>query len=143
MSRGLGRIQRDIIALLEARDKLIDTYDVAADIYGLKPNDENWILLNDAQLVSVRRAFVKLAAVGKVIKVYRGHNKRAYWANERLGLWWKLRHMQEQNLHLGHAGKDEDLRANIDKMLPMLRRASELGVSPDRPYEQQGRVGTP
>jgi hypothetical protein len=82
MSRGHGRIQRDIVAEIENCTDLVDTFELAANIYRVEPNGDGLRILNDAQLVSVRRALVKLAAAGKVFKIMRGHNKRAYWGNE-------------------------------------------------------------
>jgi hypothetical protein len=128
MSRGLGRIQRDIVANLENKTKEVDTFDLAAEIYGLEPDSENRIILNDAQLVSIRRALVNLAAAGKIFKVWRGHNKRAYWANERLGLWHTIRSMQQMSVHIGHTRPRAELQAHIDRMLPLIIRAGELSV---------------
>jgi hypothetical protein len=128
MSRGLGRIQRDIVANLENKTKLVDTFDLAAEIYGLEPDSDNRIILNDAQLVSIRRALVKLSASGKIFKVMRGHNKRAYWANERLGLWHTVRWMQQMSVHIGHTRGRAELQAHIGRMLPLIERAGELSV---------------
>jgi hypothetical protein len=83
MSRGYGQVQRDILAVLRANDRLMDTFVIAAMVYDVKPGDHGLRILNDAQLVSIRRALVKLADEGEIFKVMRGHNKRAYWASER------------------------------------------------------------
>ena len=82
MSRGHGRIQRDIIAAIEKSTDMVDTFELAVNVYSIEPNGDGLRILSDAQLVSVRRALVKLAAAGKVFKIMRGSNKRAYWGNE-------------------------------------------------------------
>ncbi|MGY3614843.1 hypothetical protein [Bradyrhizobium sp. USDA 10063] len=128
MSRGNGRIQRDLVAALESRDKLVDTFQLTAEVYRLEPNDEGVIMLNDAMLVSVRRALVKLAAERKIFKVMRGHNKRAYWANERLGLWYTVREMRRQTMALSQTGDIEAARTHADRLLPLINRAHELGI---------------
>jgi hypothetical protein len=34
MSRGHGQLQRDLIGALESRDQPVDTFDLAAEVYG-------------------------------------------------------------------------------------------------------------
>jgi hypothetical protein len=143
MSRGHGRIQRDIIANLEKRDKLVDTFDLAADVFQLQPDSDGRILLNDAQLVSIRRALVKLAGNGIIFKVMRGHNKRAYWANERLGLWHTVRSMQQMSVLIGQTRSRGELQAHIERMLPLICRAQELSIDLGPQYNKSVLVMDP
>jgi hypothetical protein len=80
MSKGNGRIQRDLLALLTAKDAPVDTFELAAEVYKIEPDDKNCWLISDTVLVSTRRALAKLAAEDKVVLVHRGHNRRIYWA---------------------------------------------------------------
>ena len=52
MSRGLGRIQRALVANLEANTKLVDTFELAADVYDIPPSAAGVTVISTAQLVS-------------------------------------------------------------------------------------------
>jgi hypothetical protein len=82
MSKGMGRIERALVAILEARTKVVDTFELAADVYEI-PSDAGVTVISEAQLVSVRRALASLTKAGKILRIMRGHNKRTYWANSR------------------------------------------------------------
>jgi hypothetical protein len=125
MSRGNGRIQRDLIVALEKQDRLVDTFELAADVYGVEPNSDGVLLVTDAMVTSVRRALRKLAAEGRVFRITRGSNKRGYWTNERLGLWYTIRSMQIEMLGFRETS---DATAHAARMLPLINRAHALGV---------------
>jgi len=131
MSKGLGQIQRDLLTQLEGRTTVVDTFTLAADVYRLEPNSDGMRVLNDAQLVSVRRALLKLASAGKAFKIMRGHDKRAYWANERLGLWLTVRQLQQKSMVIAAAGDNDTMMAHAEAMIPLIIRAKNLGVDVD------------
>jgi len=83
MSRGDGKIMRDLLVVLNAEDRFIDTFELARRVYQVQPDEEGMHWMNDAQLVAVRRALNRLAAQGKIVKRRGYHNGRAHWANER------------------------------------------------------------
>jgi hypothetical protein len=50
MSKGNGRIQRDLLALLTAKDAPVDTFELAAEVYKIEPDDKNCWLISDTVL---------------------------------------------------------------------------------------------
>lgn len=80
MSRGHGKVQRAILAVL-ADGKSYDTGDIAAMAFDLEPSEDGTTYINQAQRAAVARALAKMARESLVFRLFRGHNKRAYWAN--------------------------------------------------------------
>jgi hypothetical protein len=85
MSRGLGRIQREVLALIAARrirdrECDLDTYQLTRLVYDVKPDENDFHLLTDAQVVAVRRALRGLERAGKVARLYRTGKNREVWA---------------------------------------------------------------
>ena len=65
MSLGLGRIQRECLRVIDGKT-FLDSIEVAGLIFGKR-------VLNDAEVVSVRRALRSLAAAGKIADMGRGY----------------------------------------------------------------------
>ena len=69
MSRGLGRIQRDclrVIAKCQASGRQPTTFNIAAEVYRIKPDSDGNRMCNDAQHTAVKRALVSLRRKGLV-----------------------------------------------------------------------------
>src|SRR3954468_8589599 len=82
MSRGPGIVQRRILDILAEHDRLIDTIELAALVFDVRPNDAGQYLLSEARLVSVRRALGKFAKEGKAIDCGRNwRSGRRCWAS--------------------------------------------------------------
>lgn len=77
MSRGLGRVQRALLAILrdeeedyqragnrDRRAPLLDTITLACDVYQVEPDEHNERLVSDAQVVAVQRALAGLVKKG-------------------------------------------------------------------------------
>lgn len=129
MSRGLGKLQRDLLQLLEQSDAPIDTFNLAADAYKLEPDEANRILLNNAQLAAVRRALTGLARAERIMQLEGSFRfGRAHWANIRVGLRYTIRKMQYENLSDGQDGRTDLVYKRMEVMLPLIRKAQELGV---------------
>lgn len=85
MSRGLGQIQRKVLALVAARrvrgvECDLDTFVLTRLVYDVQPDEHDSHLLTDAQVVSVRRALRQLERAGKVVCLGRGYTDgRARW----------------------------------------------------------------
>jgi hypothetical protein len=75
MSRGLGRIQRDVLTLIEGSTESLDTYVITRLVYGIKPDETGCHLLTEAQIVAVRRALRGLAKAGKIARFGRRNTK--------------------------------------------------------------------
>ena len=56
MRQKLGVVQRCILYVLAEQDRLIDTIELTALAFDVHSNDAGQYLVNDAQVVSVRRA---------------------------------------------------------------------------------------
>lgn len=136
MSRGHGHIQRDLLAVLESENRPFDAFLLAAEVYDVEPGDDGLALVSDAMLVSVRRALVKLAAEGKIIKVVRFragplNTNRTWWANERFGVWMKCRWLKDDIKILGWLHDEHD-EAKMRELYQLMVRARELGVDIDK-----------
>lgn len=90
MSRGHGRIERALLAVLDAADDHLNTFDLTADVF--HPEKTGGVVgVTDAQLSAVRRALGKLTREGHVVPVGhsktspgRGwHDRRAHWISAR------------------------------------------------------------
>jgi hypothetical protein len=69
MSRGLGRIQREcmrVIERYEATGKRPTTFNITAEVYQVEPDQDSNRLVSDAQHVAVRRALANLRRKGLV-----------------------------------------------------------------------------
>ena len=69
MSRGLGRIQRECLRVIEsyeAAGKIPTTINVAAKVYQIKPDRQGVRWINDAQYTATKRALAGLRRKGLV-----------------------------------------------------------------------------
>ncbi len=83
MSTGHGRLQRALLAALDASEGLLSTFEVTAKAFHIAPDDDGCVRINTAQLSSARRALDKLAREGHIVSVGRGwHDRRAHWASK-------------------------------------------------------------
>jgi hypothetical protein len=129
MSRGLGRVERAILDFLEKQETDHDTYVIAAIAFAKEPDEAGRILLSDAELAATRRALAKLKRIGKVYDLGRASpDGRRRWCNERIGLRATIRRMQVENMTDPRFRDAATMTARIHEMLPLLRRAKELGV---------------
>ena len=76
MSRGLGRVERQVLVLLKRGGEL-KTVDLAAGVYAIATSDQ----VTAAQHAAVRRALASLQRKGPVGAIARsdGGGKRRYW----------------------------------------------------------------
>ena len=89
MSRGLGRIERILLAALDQSPKPIDTFDLAVIAYDIRVAHDCATYITEARLVSVRRALRSLERSGRIFNIARGHNKRAYWGSRATSERWR------------------------------------------------------
>lgn len=66
MSRGPGRVQRAVMAALEAAGDPRDAFTLAAEVYAVEPDPDGVRRMTDAQLSATRRALARLRAEGRV-----------------------------------------------------------------------------
>jgi hypothetical protein len=128
MSKGPGRIQRQIVAALDGHAGVLDTFGIAAAVYAVRRRKGvAWV--TDAQLTSVRRALRGLQRTGTIYRIGRG--KRLMWANERVGLWVTIGDMRQTSVALASDGDRAGLLAHAEAMLPLITHAHALGVNID------------
>jgi len=90
MSRGLGRLQRAVLKLLE-ENRHFDTREIAELAHAVEPDENGVCVVTDAQYVSVRRALAALARQGMAMRTFRGPDGRQRWANLRFTLDYRAR----------------------------------------------------
>jgi hypothetical protein len=91
MSRGLGKLQRDLLEILEESDQEINTITLAAIAYRIQPDETGFRGINDAQHAAVRRALRGLHKRGLVVELGRRHRcNRCHWASLKVGLPYQL-----------------------------------------------------
>ena len=69
MSRGLGRIQRGCLRVIEeyeAAGKMPTTFNIAAEVYRVRPDRHGNRMVSDAQHVATKRALASLRQKGLV-----------------------------------------------------------------------------
>ena len=105
MSRGLGRVQIGLLAIIERQEKNVDTYHLARLFY--QPHVEGMCYLTDAQIKATYRALCSLAKRGKIERCFKGRGANGF-------IWWR-------RLGAKHLGPDELLaRLNADRVLGAL-----------------------
>jgi hypothetical protein len=86
MSRGPGRVQRRVIAVLEAMDAYVDTITIAAKVYNIVPEAHRsepnlkFVDILDYQIGIIRRALDRLARQGKVFRFDTRIDHRVWWS---------------------------------------------------------------
>jgi hypothetical protein len=91
MSRGHGRIERALLAILDVADNHLNTFELTAAVFTLQPDNTGLVVISPARIGAVRRALRKLAREGLVVPVGssktspgRGwHDRRAHWISAR------------------------------------------------------------
>jgi hypothetical protein len=70
MSRGLGRVQKACLRVIsewKAKDDWPTTFDIAAEVYQIKPDKDGVRYVSEAQHVAVKRALEGLQGLGLII----------------------------------------------------------------------------
>jgi hypothetical protein len=132
MSRGLGKLQRDLLAILEENDKSIDTITLTALAY--QDNPEAVVYedrVTDAQHAAVRRALRNLHKRGLVVDLTR-HTRdgRRYWASLKVGLPARLHNLQLINSMSAafRSGTRAEAEARATEMVAIQERMKQLGL---------------
>ena len=92
MSRGHGRIERTLLAVLDQQAEPVDTFALAALVYDVPADPDGVVRLTAAQLSSVRRALGRLQRIGLAFDCGRRRAiNRTHWAGERIGVPFVIR----------------------------------------------------
>jgi hypothetical protein len=127
MSKGHGRLQRQLLAALSEHSKL-DTLALAQRAYRNRLDSE----LTESQLVSVRQALRRLARDGLIFDLGRRKEDRIReWANERYGLFVMIRKLQKD---ISISRQDSRVQTEVELLQRYLQRAEALGVDVHSPW---------
>jgi hypothetical protein len=135
MSRGLGKLQRDLLETLEQNTSEIDTLTLAALVYQANSGVTTLYrdLITDAQHAAVRRALRNLHKRGLVIELGRRYrNNCCHWATLKVGLPAQLDRLQFMATGYGirsSPAKAAKVRAEI---VAIQERMKQLGIAPTR-----------
>jgi hypothetical protein len=92
MSRGLGRVQNGCLVAIwkyERRGKLATAFDIAVEVYQVKPNEDGSRTITAAQHIAVKRALAGLQRKGRVIGFRINHGERHFsWMSEKRAQQW-------------------------------------------------------
>ena len=75
-----ARIQQQLLVVLETADDELNTFDLAAAVYEIKPRRDGVQYISEAQLSAVRRALISLAKKGRVCGRRGYFDSRQRWA---------------------------------------------------------------
>jgi hypothetical protein len=130
MSRGLGKLQRELLAILEDNDKELDTLTLAAVAYQAKPGvtTRYRARITDAHHAAVRRALRNLHKRGLVVELGRRRNCNCcHWASLKFGLPKQLRWLQLRSTGFDHQAPAK-AAATAAKIAAIQERMKQLGL---------------
>jgi hypothetical protein len=139
MSRGLGKLQRELLETLEENAFEIDTLTLAAVAYRLQRDARGSYGISNAQHTAVRRALCNLHKQGLVVELGRkSYCNRCHWASLKVGLPKQLRWLQFRTTGFdvrSSPAKAAKIKADIAETL---ERMKQLGIEQtDRPSAAQ------
>jgi hypothetical protein len=151
MSRGLGKIERKALAIIESADEPLSSREVAARVYEIRltrkqvhdaatelklpVNKETAAQINrglrhylvkESQSVAVRRALNKLKKHRHIFDIGRRKGRNRFWMNERQYCIQQARAWQIENKALAEAGRMSELMARIDTKDELVERGLDL-----------------
>ena len=134
MTRGLGKLQRDLLEILEESTEKLSTITLAAIAYRVQPDEIGFRGINDAQHVAVRRALRGLYKRGLVTELGRRRHRdnRRYWASLKVGLPERLEELRF--FSRGFAVRSSPTKAAEVRaeMIEIQERIKQLGIAPTR-----------
>ena len=95
-SRGYGALQRRLLAILNAEDRVFETYSLVADAFDVKADEDGLRLISTAQISAARQALRGLVRDGAVIDLGRHcPNARRHWCSKRAELLHEIQPKRE------------------------------------------------
>ena len=129
MNRGYGALQRKLLAILNAEDRVFETYTLVADAYDVKTDEDGLRRISAAQMSGARRALRGLVRDGAVINLGRHYpNTRRHWCSRRTELLHEIQRKREAIGALMLHGQVDEVARLSQQMGPLFERARELGV---------------
>ena len=129
--RGYGALQRRLLAILNAEDRVFETYTLVADAFDVKADEDGLRMINTAQMSAARRALRGLVRDGAVIDLGRHYpNTRRHWCSKRTELIYKIQRKRKAIGALVLRGRVDEVARLSQQMAPLFERARELGIEP-------------
>jgi len=130
-SRGYGALQRRLLAILNAEDRVFETYSLVADAFDVKADRDGVRLISTAQMSAVRRALRGLVRDGAVIDLGRHYpNTRRHWCSKRTELSHKIQRKRKAMGALTLCGQVDEVARLSQQMGPLFERARAVGIEP-------------
>ena len=144
MRRRFGALQRKLLAILTAEDRVFETYTLVADAFDVKADEEGSRLISTAQVSAARRALRGLVRDGAVIDLGRHYpNTRRHWCSKRTELLYEIQRKRKAIGALTLRGQVDQVARLSQQMGPLFEHARELGIEPYaevmKPKEPKGR----
>jgi hypothetical protein len=131
LSRRFGALQRKLLAILTAEDRVFETYSLVADAFGVKTDEDGLRRISMAQMSAVRRALRGLVRGGAVIDLGRHYpNPRRHWCSKRTELLYEIQRQRKAIGALTRRGQLDEVARLSQQVGPLFERARELGVEP-------------
>ena len=131
MRRGYGALQRRLLAILNAEDRVFETYTLVADAFEVKADEDGLRLITTAQMSAARRALRGLVRDGAVIDLGRHYpNTRRHWCSKRTELLHEIQYKREAIEALIRRGQVDEVARLSQQMGPLFERAREVGIEP-------------
>jgi hypothetical protein len=129
MSRGLGKLQRELLKILEESAEEINTITLAAEVYRVQPDADGFRGVNDAQHAAVRRALCGLRRQGLVVELGRRYRcNRCHWASLRIGLPKRLSFLQFRSTGFDVRSSPAKAAAICAEIATIQDRIKQLGI---------------
>ena len=131
MSRRFGALQRKLLAILTAEDRVFETYSLVADAFGVKTDEDGRRRISMAQMSAARRALRGLVRGGAVIDLGRHYpNTRRHWCSKRTELLYEIQRNRKAIGALTLRGQVDEVARLSQQIGPLFERARELGIEP-------------
>ena len=129
--QGYGALQRRLLAILNAEDRIFETYTLVAGAFDVKADEDGMRLISTAQMSAARRALRGLVRDGAVIDLGRNYpNTRRHWCSKRTELLYEIQRKQEAIETLIRRGHVDEVARLSQQMGPFFERAREAGIEP-------------
>lgn len=129
--RRYGALQRRLLAILNAEDRVFETYTLVAGAFDVKADEDGLRLISTAQMSAVRRALRGLVRDGAVIDLGRDYpNTRRHWCGKRTELLHEIRYKREAIEALIRRGQVDEAARLSRQMGSLFERAREVGIEP-------------
>jgi hypothetical protein len=129
MSRGIGKLQRDLLKILEKNTEEIDTFSLTVFVYDIQPDADGFYSISNAQHTAVRRALSNLRKRGLVVEMGRRYQcNRCHWATVEVGLPKKLSTLKWFSTGYGVRSSPTKAAAVAAEIAEIQDRMKQLGL---------------